>query len=113
MSEVSGEMLSKPIMKIRTAHFGLTLIRTACLAKLEKPWFQSEPSPSGEWGEGRIDADVNFWLKWKKAGLDLHMANDVVIGHCQCLVTWPNKQYRPQHQYLGDYHKLGKPAWAR
>lgn len=113
MKEAPIEMLSKPLMKIRTGHFGLTMLRTEAFAKLEKPWFADKPDPEGGYGEGRIDADIAFWLRWRDAGLSLHMANDCVIGHSQLLVTWPDKQLVSRHQYLNEWTARGKPAWAR
>jgi hypothetical protein len=34
-------------MPVKTAHFGLTLLRTSKLKQLPKPWFHSTPSPVG------------------------------------------------------------------
>lgn len=107
------ELLDKPIMPIRTGHFGLTLIRTEKLQKVAKPWFECKADKDGSYGPERIDSDVNFWLKWKDAGNTLAMATGCGIGHQQLVVTWANREMQSQHQYLNEYSKTGKPGWAR
>ena len=76
----------RPI-KVETAHFGLTLLRTECLADVEKPWFNAVPNDAGEWGDGRIDDDIWFWRQWSKAGKTLYVAPDVRIGHLEMMVS--------------------------
>jgi hypothetical protein len=107
------EMLESPVLKIRTGHFGLTLLRTEKFASVPKPWFEDKPDADGSYGDGRIDSDVNFWLKWRDCGHTLGLATDCVIGHQQLVVSWPNKELQTQHQYMTDWDKYGKPEWAR
>lgn len=101
--------LAGDTMKVSTAHFGLTLLRTAKLRQLPKPWFHSIPSPDGDWGEGHIDEDIEFWRKWEKAGNTLHLANRVAIGHMELLIKWPDINLGTFHQPVTEYHKNGVP----
>lgn len=95
--------------KVATAHFGLTLIRTAALRKLPKPWFHSIPSPAGDWNEGHVDEDIQFWRKWEEAGNSLHLANRVPIGHAELLVKWPDINLHTFHQTMTDFQTKGVP----
>jgi predicted SAM-dependent methyltransferase len=110
LKSVPGPMLEGPLTKVSTAHFGLTVIRASALAKLKKPWFLETPDPRGEWEEGRIDADIHFWQNWEKCGLTLYQANRVHVGHEQTMVTWSGADWKPKHQYMGDYGQQGPPA---
>ncbi len=78
-------------IKIRTGHFGLTIIRTECLADIPKPWFKSEPDPDGGWGEGRMDDDIWFWHQWGNAGKTLYCDPLSSIGHLQVVVSQFNE----------------------
>lgn len=100
------------ILPCRTAHFGLTMIRTSALAKLPKPWFKGEPDPEGGWGEGRIDPDIFFWRQFEAAGLKLFSANRVVVGHMELMVLWPGEDFRVVTQLPKDFQAGGKPAEA-
>jgi SAM-dependent methyltransferase len=94
---------------VATAHFGLTLIRTAALKRIKKPWFHSTPAPDGGWGEGHIDEDIAFWRKWEEAGNTLHLANRVPIGHAELLVKWPDINLQTFHQSMTDFQQKGVP----
>jgi hypothetical protein len=97
--------------KVATAHFGLTLIRTAALRKMDKPWFHSVPSKNGEWkdDDGHIDEDIQFWRQWEAAGNSLHLANRVAIGHLELLAKWPDVNLQTFHQSVTDFQKNGPP----
>ena len=99
--------------KLMSAHFGLTVMRCSAFADLEKPWFNGRPDPNGEWHDGRLDPDMNFWRVWREAGKTLYQANLVRLGHLQELVTWPTKELGATHQYLNEYTKEGRPADVR
>ena len=101
--------LAGDTMPVSTAHFGLTLLRTAKLKQLPKPWFHSTPSPNGDWGEGHVDEDIEFWRKWEKAGFSLHLANRVAIGHMELLIKWPDINLSTFHQPVTEYHQKGVP----
>lgn len=94
---------------VKTAHFGLTLLRTSALKKMAKPWFHSVPSPAKDWGEGHIDDDIQFWRQWEAAGNSLHLANRVAIGHMELLVKWPDINLNTFHQPVSDYQTNGVP----
>lgn len=108
-SAISSEVLDEPLVKLDTAHFGLTLIKCSALKKMAHPWFMSQPNKSGDWGEGRLDADIYFWHKWKQAGNTLYSANRVVVGHAELMFTWPDKELNPIYQYPNDFWEGGAP----
>jgi predicted SAM-dependent methyltransferase len=110
MSKVQASEMAGDLLKIETAHFGLTILRVSSLKKLARPWFWSKPDPKGAWGEGRIDPDIYFWHNWKECGLTLYHANNVRIGHLQTMVTWAGKEFKPTHQYMREYASTGIPA---
>jgi hypothetical protein len=90
---------------LHIGHFGLTVFRASCFAKLAQPWFRDEPDPQGSWRDGRKDADVAFWRNFEVAGLKLCMANEVNIGHLQEVCTFPGavaENWKPIHVYLRD-----------
>jgi len=102
----------KPLMQVNTSHFGCTLIRKSALLKMAHPWFKGEPNADGTWGEGRVDDDIYFWRKWKEAGNTVYSANQVVIGHGEYTILWPNKNLRPCHQLPNDWRKNGPTPQA-
>lgn len=107
------ETMASPLLKVQTAHFGLTLLKTEKLRQMPHPWFVGQPAPDGTWGEGRIDDDIHFWLQWSNAGNSLYVANRVVIGHAELMFTWPDQNFDAIHQYPSEWHETGKPekAW--
>ena len=105
--------LDDELLEVDTAHFGLTLLRTSALAKMAHPWFEDKPNSEGKWGDGRLDADIGFWHKWRAAGNTLFMASNVSIGHLQMVATWPDRNLTPIHQYLTDFQKHGPPGECR
>ncbi|MCS3690942.1 methyltransferase domain-containing protein [Bradyrhizobium elkanii] len=94
---------------VATAHFGLTLIRTEALRRMEKPWFQASPDSEGRWGEGKVDEDIGFWRRWEAAGNSLHLASHVPIGHMELLVKWPDINLQTFHQSVTDFQINGVP----
>lgn len=94
---------------VATAHFGLTLIRTEALKKIEKPWFHSIPSKNGDWGEGHLDEDIVFWRQWEAAGNSLHLANRVAIGHGEFVGRWPDTNLNTIYQSTSDFRENGPP----
>jgi predicted SAM-dependent methyltransferase len=103
------EQFAPPLLKVETAHFGMTLIRTEKLRQMPHPWFLGQPNEDGTWGEGRIDDDIYFWHRWRDAGHSVYVANRVVIGHAELMVTWPDHELNPIHQYPSDFHEKGMP----
>ncbi len=83
-------------IKVTSAHFGLTLIRTEKLKGVEKPWFFSQPDPQGGWGAGRMDADIWFWHQWRLAGLNIYVDPLVNIGHMEEMVSYFDRDMKHQ-----------------
>lgn len=103
--------LTKELLRIRTGHFGLTIIRCDSLRKLPHPWFYSNPDPTTQkWVEGRTDADIFFWLLAANNNWKVYQANQVIVGHIQRVITWASPSGQVVHQYLDAYERDGKPA---
>lgn len=98
------EVDGRPI-KVTTAHFGLTIIRTECLADLPKPWFKTEPDAKGEYGPDRLDDDIWFWHQWRRSGKTIYVAPDVRIGHLQLMVSAFDEHMQPRHVHVTDWRK--------
>ncbi|BDI33414.1 hypothetical protein CCAX7_54650 [Capsulimonas corticalis] len=111
-TEIDYSRFETDVLKIRTGHFGLTMIRVDALRRLPRPWFHARPDDAGRWGDGRVDSDVAFWLQWAEAGNSLYLANRVPIGHLQLMATWPSEELGLKTQYVSDWLKTGKPAGA-
>ena len=92
----------KPL-KVRTAHFGLTVIKLDRLRDVPKPWFYSQPSADGTWGEDRIEDDIWFWKQWEKAGRSVYIDSSVSIGHLEELVSCFDEQGQHQVRYPSDW----------
>jgi len=97
------------LMKVPTAHFGLTLIRADKLRAMPKPWFHSIPSPAGDWNDGHVDEDIVFWRKWADAGNSLYLADRVAIGHAELMVRWPGEDLQVFFQSMTDFQTKGVP----
>lgn len=106
---VPWETFEPLTVQIATAHFGLTVIRRSSLDRLPRPWFHGEPDSEGRWGEGRTDDDVHFWRQWESAGLTLHLANRVAVGHAELMIRWPGHDMKAIHQHPSEFWKSGKP----
>ena len=102
--------LSRNLLPVATGHFGLTIFRSETLRNHPHPWMDSQPNDDGRWREGKVDADIQFWNKWRSCGRTLYLAPRVVVGHLQELVTWPGRDLKPIYQTLMDYDKSGKPS---
>jgi hypothetical protein len=101
------------VIRVHSAHFGLTFFRAEALKRMPHPWFLAQPNANGEWGELRVDEDISFWNKWKDVGNSLYMACHVSIGHIQQVITWPTQDLGAIHQYVTDFQKHGMPMEAR
>lgn len=69
--------------KAESAHFGLTLLRAESLRRTPQPWLLSVPNKDGEWGDGRIDADLWFWNRWRQGGNTIAIDVENRIGHLE------------------------------
>lgn len=101
------EWWEKPTQPVDTAHFGLTLIRTAAIRKMPKPWFLGVPSESGEWDGERTDPDLYFWHKFRQCGNKLAICPQVAIGHAELVITWPDQRLKAIYQYPTHYWSAG------
>jgi predicted SAM-dependent methyltransferase len=97
------------LLRVNTAHFGLTLIRAEKLKAMPHPWFKHEPAVDGTWSEGRTDADIWFWRQWERQGNTLYLANRVPVGHAELMVRWPDINMESMYQHPSDYWDKGKP----
>lgn len=101
-----GQMpISGGPVQVRTAHFGLTLIRAECLRKLKRPWFWSTPAKDGGWGEGRMDDDIYFWGNWGDSGNSLYVHTGCRIGHVEEMVSEFDAGGKVSHAYLSEWRK--------
>lgn len=104
--------LSSDLFKVKSAHFGLTIIRSEVLKKMPKPWLHHVPAPDGTWGDGRIDADVAFWHKLNEVS-QTYVTPRVSVGHLQAMVSWMDARWNVIHQHIDEYRKDGKPKEVR
>lgn len=104
--------LTQELVPVETAHFGLTIFRKSFFERMPKPWFYEKADAEGHWGEGRIDADIGFWLNAKRAGLSVMLAPGIVCGHGEELITYPRvengkvvKVYQAVNDWLAERTK--------
>lgn len=101
--------MDQDLLKVRTAHFGCTLIRVEKLLKLPKPWFKGEPDEDGEYGPNSIDEDIWFWKQWQAAGFSLYTACRVPVGHIDIAVRWPDINLESIWQTPREFLRQGPP----
>ncbi len=106
---VSFSLFAPELTELTTAHFGLTLIRTAAIQKMPHPWFHSTPNEDGRWDEGRVDDDIYFWHRWLEAGHTVYSANRIPIAHAELMLQWPSPEFKTIYQHPGDFHEKGVP----
>lgn len=111
-----AEWWEKPAQPVDTAHFGLTIIRTAALRRTLKPWFIGVPGKDGAWGDGRRDPDIYFWHRFREAGNTVAVCPQVAIGHAELVITWPDQKLKTVYQYpthfWGSGGKRPPEAWG-
>jgi hypothetical protein len=106
----------KPLLKVGTGHFGLTLFRVSTLKKLKKPWFLPIPAPDKSWNAGRQDEDIYFWNQFKEQGFKAYQANEVMVGHLQMMCSFPGRlplgpsdDWTTVNMYMGELEQEGPP----
>ena len=105
--------LDMNLLPIASGHFGLTIFRADSLRNHKRPWMVGSPNSEGVWGDHRLDPDMDFWKRWRDAGLKLYLAPRVVIGHMQEMISWPAKDTLSTiHQSMQDYNDFGMPEGA-
>ena len=99
------------LTRVYSGHFGLTLLNADALRAFPRPWMTPKPNADGRWaeGDGRRDADIDFWENWQRAGNHVYIANRVVVGHMEEAITWPSKQFTKVYQTLEEYQAQGAP----
>lgn len=80
------------------------------LLDIPHPWFWDQPNSDGQWGPGRIDADIWFWKQLEKAGKTVLLANRIPVGHLELMVKWPDTSLQTLFQTTSEFHDKGKPA---
>lgn len=106
---VPRELLDADLLKLKTGHFGLTMIRASSLKDVKKPWFLGVPAKDGSWGDGHVDEDIYFWRQWAQSGKTLFAANRVSVGHIEPMIKWPGRDLGVIHQRVADYWSEGAP----
>ncbi len=101
------------LKRIQSAHFGLTIFRAETLRAFPRPWMVPQPNKDGRWGDGRVDADIDFWRRWAENGRTVYLANRVVVGHMEEFIAWPGQDFAPVRQTFVDFLKDGMPPDAR
>ncbi len=102
------------IVSCDSGHFGLTMLRVESIAKLSKPWFKSLLSPQNDWNEGKKDADIAFWIKFKKEGFKSYLA-DLYIGHFELMCSFSRPQednFKTLYVPSNDVVCGQLPTWA-
>ena len=107
--QVLHHELAGDLIEMKSAHFGATCFRTSALKKMPKPWFLGAPNQAGEWGKGRIDADIYFWKTWGKVGNRVCIAPHVGVGHLVEAVVWIGQDLQPIFQLPSDMRENGPP----
>ena len=107
--------LARNLMPVTHGHFGLTIFRAEKLRTFERPWMIGKPAKDGRWrGDDKIDADIDFWHRWKASDRTIFLAPRIVVGHLQEMITWPGKDLKPIYQMPFDYEFGGGiPEGAR
>jgi hypothetical protein len=97
------EINGQPI-KVKTAHFGLTLLRMDSLKKVPKPWLLGLPDGDGSYSTmRRTDPDIYFWQQWEKAGNTIYVDPSVSVGHLQPTVAEFDENFKPRHVHVTDW----------
>lgn len=114
---IPGAWFGEPVQQVDAIHFGCTVISTRALRRVPKPWFIDIPNSEGEFGDGRIDADMYFWKKFREAGNRVFVTPRVTLGHGEYMITWPGKNLNScVHQFTNDYlgkdYKKPDAAWS-
>ncbi len=105
-----ADLLHRSLLPANTGHFGLTMFRADSLRKFPRPWMVPEPSAVGKWRDGHVDADIDFWRRFREAGFKACLAPRVVVGHLEEVVKWPGRDLKPIYQSTGDYDESGIPS---
>lgn len=114
---VGDDWFSKVVQPVETAHFGCTLIRTAAIKKMAKPWFLAAANDDGDYTGGHTDEDIYFWKKFCASGNTLGIATQISVGHAELMLTWPSREVPggKVQQHTTDFWNSKEPpsgAWG-
>lgn len=109
LTSVPQSIFQGDLIRAYGGHFGLTLIKADALKKTPKPWLWEQPNADGEWTEGKEDADLYFWRKFRDAGNEVFLANDVRVGHIDEEILWPSEDFQTVRQGMFSFYESGKP----
>ena len=103
-------MKNDEVLRARSGHFGLTVLRLNKVKQLKKPWFMAYPDKNDRWRENsRQDADITFWRRCEEKGFPAYQANRIRIGHIQRVISWIDSENRCAFQYVTDWQLKGSP----
>lgn len=110
-TQITDKDFNEPLLPVDSGNFGLTILRCSAFANLKKPWFFATPDSEGGWdvNKGKVDDDINFWFNWKESGNSLYLAPQVVVGHLQQMLLFPDRELQPVTMTLHEYYQKGKP----
>jgi hypothetical protein len=101
----------RDIVRITTAHFGLTFFRAELLRNLPRPWMVARPDyETGRWGGCNVGADTAFWEQWWNAGNVTALATQVIAGHLEECVIWPGLFGNVVRQGYDEFKTHGRPS---
>lgn len=98
------------LTQVNRGHFGLTIFRADTLRHHPRPWMTPVPGDNGRWDDSGVHCDINFWHRWQAEGRKLFLANHVVIGHLEEVVSWPRLEDKAMYQSMKGYIDNGIPA---
>lgn len=110
---IPSYQFQRNLFPIEAGHFGLTVFRASTLRAHLRPWMAPIHNDEGRWTAGKIDADIDFWRRWREAGHTLYLAPRVLVGHLEEVITWPSRSLKPVHQSVSDYMEIGIPEECR
>lgn len=108
-AEVPVSEFSTDLTPAVFGHFGLTMLRCSVLRDIAHPWLWGRPNAEGRWDEGKVDADIAFWMKLKDTGHAVYQANGVRILHGEYMYAIPGPDLAPVYIHSNDWEERG---WA-
>lgn len=83
VTSLPADAIQGELLRVSTAHMGLTMMKADAIRALPRPWFWTKPDTDGGWDvrKGALQEDVFFWRQWEAAGRTLFVAPQVKIGH--------------------------------
>lgn len=118
--DATYEDMMRDTVRSKSAHFGFTLFRSDSIKRFAEwckargePMMLEKPSKDCDWGDERVDADINFWHRWNEAGMNLSITPRISVGHLEELAVWPDENLKPIYQPMHDFQKQGAPIGAR